>query len=50
MSDDESEYSLPGEYSDDEDNVIERGGKTQKTPTFTIKKDKQNIKILHNVK
>jgi DNA-directed RNA polymerase I, II, and III subunit RPABC2 len=46
MSDDESEYSVTGEYSDDED---ERYGKTQKTPTFTIKKDKQNVKILHNV-
>jgi DNA-directed RNA polymerase I, II, and III subunit RPABC2 len=46
MSDDESEYSVTGVFSDEED---ERTGKTLKTPTFTKKKDKQNVKILHNV-
>jgi DNA-directed RNA polymerases I, II, and III subunit RPABC2 len=47
MSDDESEYS--GDYSEEEENLIGGDLSISKKPTFTVKKDKQNIKILQNV-
>jgi len=47
MSDNESEYSV--DYSEEEEDTLIGGDLSiGKKPTFTVKKDKQNIKILQN--